>query len=172
MSVVETVVVKLGNEMYGLPVSNVQSIEKPMSVTKIPGSSRENLGLVDYRDQICSLYDLGIVLGMDQVEELDSTRDVFIVLASGQVVGLRVDEVIEVTELAEFDGNESGDYHLNFLESYLSVSRHGDTFVLLIDVNEMLDRSRNVFGDDVIVGVTKDERDDVEVEIEKVKFTN
>lgn len=160
MSVVETVVVKLGNEMYGLPVSNVRSIEKPMSVTKIPGSSRENLGLVDYRDQICSLYDLGILLGMDQVEEIDSTRDVFIVLESGQVVGIRVDEVIEVTELAEFDGNESGDYHLNFLESYLSVSRHGDTFVLLIDVNEMLDRSRNVFGDDV------------EMTIEKANFAN
>ena len=153
MSVVETVVVKLGKEMYGLPVSSVQSIEKPMSVTKIPNASNQSLGLVDYRDQICSLYDLGLLLGMDAIEEVGLTRDVFVVLESGQVVGLRVDEVIEVVELAEFDGNESGDYHLNFLESYLSVSRHGDGFVLLVDVDEMLERSR--------VGVTVKEIDEV-----------
>ena len=161
MSVVETVVVKLGKEMYGLPVSSVQSIEKPMSVTKIPGSSNQSLGLVDYRDQICSLYDLGLLLGMEAVEDVSLTRDVFVVLSSGQVVGIRVDEVIEVVELAEFDGNESGDYHLNFLESYLSVSRHGDGFVLLVDVDEMLDRSRvgvtvkedDVVGDDSSEGI-------------------
>lgn len=172
---VESVVIGLGNELYALPVKYVQSIEKPLSVTMLPNVAGHVLGYVDYRDQICTLMDMGSILGMEKIEDGDSVRDVFVVLEDGEVLGLRVDEVIEVVELNESEETGTNGYHLNFLDEYLSVSRHNDSFVLVVDVEEMLASILNVdtslADSDHVFGVTKeDDVGDGSIVVDKINF--
>lgn len=93
-------VVRLGNEHYGLRIEQVSEIMRPQPVTMVPGAPREIEGVVAVRGEIVPIVNMGsFVLDRPSGGE-ESERFVLISTEDG-LVGLRVDEVVSLTFVRE-----------------------------------------------------------------------
>lgn len=126
---------------FALPVAPVLEILEARDIAPLPRMSPVMLGLIDRRGVSVPVIDLRLTLGMAAAPTTDDTR--VIVLRAGTVdgrnltVGVRVDRVIEVTEL---DGGAAEPLFeadlLHWHERTVSgIGRRHDEFVTLLDVD-------------------------------------
>ena len=92
--------VRVGAEMYALPVAHVLEVGEIGDLTIAPGASRETLGLRNLRGEVLPVFDLGVVLGLPRSE---APRRMLVAERDGLHAGLAVDEVTGVEELPETD---------------------------------------------------------------------
>lgn len=95
---VKPVVFRLGNEMYGVDINLVQSIEKDLSVVPVPNSQFYIRGIVNMRNEVIPVYSLARKFGRAQESTADST---IIISLSGLKLALEVDEVLEIHDIKE-----------------------------------------------------------------------
>ena len=72
------VIFKLEEEFYGLPISNVLSIERVSKITRIPNSPKYVLGLINLRGDVIPVIDLNIKLGFKSTKVNNSSRIIVI----------------------------------------------------------------------------------------------
>jgi purine-binding chemotaxis protein CheW len=90
--------VRIGDEVYALPVEHVQEVVRLGLLTPIPGAGASVLGIFNLRGGIVPVFDLAHVLGV----AADGARQrVLIVDGNGRPIGFAVDEVSDVTELSD-----------------------------------------------------------------------
>lgn len=92
----------LGDALFALPVTLVQEILDTRPVSTLPNAPPHLLGVTDVRGASVAVVDLRRLLGEDAREDAPGTRFVVLILEHGGrnlPVALRVDRVIEVTEL-------------------------------------------------------------------------
>jgi purine-binding chemotaxis protein CheW len=88
--------VRVGRELYALPVANVLEVAELGEVTAVPGAGRSVLGIRNLNGQVLPIFDLACVFGI--AREGVSPR-VVVAELDGQRAGLAVDEVTDVGEL-------------------------------------------------------------------------
>ena len=90
----------LGSEEYGIEILRVQEIRGYSAITPIPNTPPHIRGLINLRGTVAPVVDLRAKFGMPAV---DYTRFTVIILVavSGKTVGLIVDAVSDVLNLAE-----------------------------------------------------------------------
>jgi purine-binding chemotaxis protein CheW len=93
------VTVRVGAELYALPVEAVREIAELGHVTPVPGARAETIGLQNLRGSALPVYDLAAVLG---IPSGDAQR-IAVVEAQGCRAGLAVDEACDVGELPDAD---------------------------------------------------------------------
>lgn len=89
----------LGEERYGIDVRRVREVLRPRAVTPVPGAPPEVLGIINVRGNVVTVIDGRRRLGMEGRDPDEATR-VAIVEARGENVGLQVDRVLEVRDIA------------------------------------------------------------------------
>jgi chemotaxis signal transduction protein len=92
--------VRVGSEMYALPVAHVREIGEIGDLTVAPGASRATLGLRNLRGGLLPVFDLASALGLPRGQE--PTRMV-VAERGGTRAGFAVDEVTDVCELPGAD---------------------------------------------------------------------
>ena len=90
----QLVVFSLGNEEYGLPITQVQEIIRYAEPRTIPNAVRSVRGVINLRGKIIPVCDLKQGLGLDGQD--GGERKIVIVESSLGTAGLIVDEVDEV----------------------------------------------------------------------------
>lgn len=90
---------RLGAEEYGIDILRVQEIRSYENPTRIANAPPHMLGVVNLRGVIVPVVDLRIKLGCAQVE-YNSLTVVIVLNVKGRVVGVVVDSVSDVLELA------------------------------------------------------------------------
>jgi purine-binding chemotaxis protein CheW len=91
---------ELGAERYALPLSSVREIVRVPTVTEVPRSPEEVLGIFSVRGTVTTLVDLRRKLRMPESEETTRSR-VLLVDRGNEVIGLLVDAVLQVFRLRE-----------------------------------------------------------------------
>lgn len=93
------IIFHLNNEEYGIEIQQVQTIERMMSITRVPKTQRYLKGVINLRGEIVPVMSLRdrFELGEDQYTE--HTR-IIIINTSDALIGLIVDEVQEVLEFS------------------------------------------------------------------------
>jgi chemotaxis signal transduction protein len=92
--------VRIGSELYALPVSHVLEVGEMRALTAAPGASRATLGVCNLRGELLPVFDLGAVLGLP----LSATPQRMLVAERrGTRAGFAIDEVTDVDELPEAD---------------------------------------------------------------------
>ena len=94
-------VVRLGHELFGLPIMWVCEFAPLRAVTPIPGASRAVVGLMNLRGEVLSLLDIRPALQLpapaaDSAEAAPEASQVVVVECDDWRVGLVVDEVLDV----------------------------------------------------------------------------
>jgi purine-binding chemotaxis protein CheW len=118
---------RIGSEVYALPVENVLEIAELGGVSPVPGAGPAVLGVRNLRGQVLPVFDLAAVFGLAGSGE---PSRVVVAEEQGRRAGLAIDEVTDVGELPEtVTASES---------SFLSGTALDDgTLVGVIDVRRM-----------------------------------
>jgi len=86
---------RVGGEIYALPMDHLTEVLPLKQVTPVPGQSRHLLGVTNVRGEIHPVLNLHDMLGLSAPAE-SAHHSVAFVRNSGRDVGLRVDEVLHI----------------------------------------------------------------------------
>ena len=98
MGTVQVLSFRLGDQLYGLDVSVVYEVSRMVTITELPDSPPEVLGVVNYRGHIIPVIDLRIRFGLPAPEG-NLHLPIIIAWNARHALGLVVDEVREVMSL-------------------------------------------------------------------------
>src|SRR5271156_4122901 len=91
----------LGGDVYAAPVALVREILKPPPLTPVPRAPHQIIGIVSVRGQLVTVVDLRRRLRLPETPGSRKTRILLVDATGGEVMGVLVDEVLQVYRLAE-----------------------------------------------------------------------
>jgi purine-binding chemotaxis protein CheW len=91
----------LAGDVYAAPVALVREILKPPPLTPVPRAPHATLGIVSVRGQLVTVVDLRRRLRLAEAPLSRKTRILLVDAAGGEVMGVYVDEVLQVYRLSE-----------------------------------------------------------------------
>ena len=134
----------LGGEEYGIPISQIQEIDRLSKITKVPKAARFVEGVTNLRGEVIPVLDTRKRFDLEAKASDDRTR-IMIVELGGVKTGLIVDSVREVLSLPKKDvapppqAVHSGiDQH--FISGIGKVDS-GKRMVVLLDVEKILSKN-------------------------------
>jgi two-component system chemotaxis response regulator CheV len=89
---------RVGTEMYAMPVEHVLEVAELGDIATVPGSRSEALGVRNLRGQILPVFDLAALFG---VQRTDKPQRLLVAESDGRRAGFAIDEVSDVGELTE-----------------------------------------------------------------------
>ena len=129
---------RLAEETYAINVMQVQEVLRVSEIAPVPGAPHYVLGIVNLRGNVVTVIDARRRLGLESREPDDASR-VVIIEVSNQVVGILVDSVAEVIELAAADiepaPNVGNDESSKYIQGV--ASRDGE-LTIVVDLNKLL----------------------------------
>ncbi|MCR4434476.1 MAG: chemotaxis protein CheW [Clostridiales bacterium] len=132
------VVFKLGKEEYGLDIQKVTTIEKMMTIARVPKTVNYIKGVINLRGEIIPIMDLRTRFKMAGIEETDETR-IIIIKIDDIVVGMIVDAVVEVVQLQEdsIEGvnNFSSDISMDYIHG---VGKADGRIITLLNLEKLI----------------------------------
>ncbi|MGB2710465.1 MAG: chemotaxis protein CheW [Conexibacter sp.] len=134
MSAVQTtrqlVVCALGAEEYALPIGAVREIVRAMPPRPVASDLPWMRGVISLRGRLVPVYDLAQRLGVERASPAAPAAKIVIVETAAELVGVLVDDVVEVLSVDEQQIEEvpSGSGQ---------IARLGERLVLLLDVVDL-----------------------------------
>ncbi|WP_160141674.1 chemotaxis protein CheW [Salicibibacter halophilus] len=110
------VIFELNGQEYGLEITRVQSIERMLPITHVPGAHRRDIaGVVNLRGKMTPVIDLRLCLGLE-ASPYDKQTRILVVDENEGAIGLIVDRANDLLDIAETDIED------------VSVVRGGETY--------------------------------------------
>jgi len=108
---VEVVEFILGGEHYALDIHLAREIVEMLQITPIPRAPHYISGVINLRGEITNIMNLNTLLGLVNQEARDNQKIIVLVpeAVSGSNIGIIVDDVIGVLQVAESDVEHLGD---------------------------------------------------------------
>ncbi len=100
MSDIQLVVFNVADEIYGLDIMKVHSIERYQEITKIPNTPEYIEGMINLRGEVHPIVNMRRKFGLEQVDATDDTK-IIIVSTHDIKVGFIVDVVKEIQRVDE-----------------------------------------------------------------------
>ncbi len=91
----------LAGDIYAAPVALVREILKPPPLTPVPRARDSVLGIISVRGQLVTVIDLRRRLRLSEEPLSRRSRILLVDASGGEVLGLYVDEVLQVYRLSE-----------------------------------------------------------------------
>ena len=138
---VQMVTFNIGDEEYGIRITEIQEINRLDEITYLPKSPVFIEGVTNLRGNVIPVINVRKLFGMEQIEKDDRTR-IIIVDVGGRKTGLCVDKVAEVLRLFSRDIEStpaivSGNTHNRFMQGVCKLE-DGRRIVILLDVEQLL----------------------------------
>lgn len=128
----------LEGEEYGLEILKVHEIIGIMPITRVPRTPPFILGVINLRGKVISIMDLRARFGMRSVEHA-AEACIIVVQVGGVQIGLFVDRVSEVLDIAEGDIEDAPAFGVEIDTDYiLGVAKTNGRVKLLLDIERVL----------------------------------
>ena len=130
---------KIGTELYGLDIMNVETIEKNYNIMKVPDAPVNIKGVIDLRGEIIPVYSLNQKFGFQEKESNDDTR-LIITKSNGISMAYEVDYMQEIIDLDEAQIQEAPAIIKNAKTTYIKkIAKINDnSLAILLDQNSIL----------------------------------
>ena len=133
---IKPVVFKVGNEMYGVDINLVQSIEREIQVVPVPNSMPYIKGSVNLRSEVIPVYSLKKKFGLVDNGVSENT---IIIDTKNVKLALEVDEVVEIGDIEPENIVPMPEIALNAQTQYMPrVANVDGNLIILLDVTELL----------------------------------
>jgi purine-binding chemotaxis protein CheW len=133
---------KLGDEQFGVHVSQVLNILEMASVTKVPKSPYYMKGVINLRGQVLPVIDTRLKFGMEETEYTHNTCIIVMDLEmKGEtvVIGAIADEVISVVEIEESQVEPPPSIGTNYKSNFIyGMAKVEEEFLMLLDMQQVL----------------------------------
>ena len=132
------IVIRLGEEQFGIDIRFIDNIVRMQSITRVPKVPVYLKGVINLRGEVIPVMSIRVKMGLEEDEITRATR--IIILKSEQQgnIGIIVDEVKEVVTLdttqidkVSHDTKEGG---INFVNS---VGKHNGELISILDLNSI-----------------------------------
>ncbi len=85
----------VGNLLLGVDIGQVQEINRQLDVTDVPQAPKCVRGVINLRGEVTTVIDLRTILGLEQTEVTDSSRNL-IVNFKDETLGILVDRISDI----------------------------------------------------------------------------
>lgn len=97
------VTIRLGGQLFGLPIDRVQDVFMPDNFTFVPLARDQIAGVLNLRGHILTAIDLSKILSVSAVNETNAERPAVSILYANESYGLLADIIGEVVTLMDED---------------------------------------------------------------------
>ncbi len=134
----QSVTFALGDEIYGISVLKVQSINEMMEITPVPKAKGFIKGVINLRGSVIPVVDMRRKFMLPE-KEYDSFSVILIVEANERLMGMIVDSVSDVVDIPISHIQSNVDYTAKVdNRSIEGIGRIGERLVVLLDVDHFL----------------------------------
>lgn len=133
---VQYIVIKLGEEQYGIDIKYVDNIVRMQSITRVPHVADYIKGVINLRGVVIPVLNLRLKMHLEDVADSDTSRIIILKLEQYGLIGFIVDEVKEVVTLGEsqiektsYDGSEDKQVFVS------AVGKVNNELISLLDMN-------------------------------------
>ncbi len=128
----------LGQEEYGLEILKVQEIIGMMDVTAVPRTPQYIRGVINLRGKIIPIVELRLKFDMETIEQTEETC-IIVVRAGGIEIGIVVDKVSEVVDIAREDIEDAPSFGTSVRTDYiLGIGKSEGRVKMLLDIEKVL----------------------------------
>lgn len=139
------IVVKIGNEQYGLDISYVDNIVRMQSITRVPKAQTYFKGIINLRGEIVPVMSIRLKMELEDDEFTNASRIIILKIEEQGTLGIIVDEVKEVVELSADDIDHPAKTSKKDKSSFISgIGKNGDELISLFDISAIVDETENV----------------------------
>ena len=115
------IVVKIGNEQYGLDINYIDNIVRMQSITRVPKAQTYFKGILNLRGEIVPVMSIRLKMELEDDEFTDASR----------IIILKIEEQGKTTK------NDKSSF-------IFGIGKHGDELISLFDINAVVDESESV----------------------------
>ena len=135
---IQFVVFKLGNEEYGVPITQVKEINRLTRATKIPKSPMFIEGIINLRGQIIPIVDLKKRFDLPLTEYTGDAR-IIVIQVFEQVFGVEVDSVSEVLRINSLNIEPAPQLVCSIDAKYIAgVAKVSERLLIMLDLDKLL----------------------------------
>lgn len=95
------IVIRIGDEQYGIDIAFVDNILRMQSITRVPDTQEYFKGVINLRGEVVPVMSIRIKMGLEDDVITNKSRIIIIKLENNAPIGIIVDEVKEVVTLDE-----------------------------------------------------------------------
>ena len=133
---IQFIVIRLGEEQYGIDIRNIETITRMQHITRVPKMPNYLKGVINLRGVVIPVLSMRLRMSLAADEITKSTRIIVVNLEQEGNVGFLVDEVKEVVSLSvdeiEKIGDSAKDGKANLINA---VGKHNGELISLFDLN-------------------------------------
>jgi len=128
----------LGREVYGLEILDVREIIGMMDITAVPKVPAYVKGIVNLRGKVIPVIDLRLKFGLPELKYTEETC-IIVLNVSGALMGIIVDHVCEVLDIAQDNIEPSPDFGSCIdVDFILGIGKSGGKVSMLLDIKRIL----------------------------------
>lgn len=132
------IVIRLGQEQYGIDIRNIDNIVRMQSITRVPKVPVYLKGVINLRGEVIPVMSIRIKMGLEEDEITRSTRIIILKSELQGNVGIIVDEVKEVVTLeSEEIDKMSYDSKEGKAGFVTGVGKYNGELISLLDLNSI-----------------------------------
>lgn len=136
---VQYIVIKIGEEQYGIDIRYVDNIVRMQSITRVPHVQDYFAGVINLRGEVVPVMSLRLKMNLDADEYTKQTRIIIVKLENNAPIGLIVDEVNEVVTLDERNIDEVIKDKKRLDETFINgIGKNGDALISLLDLSVVI----------------------------------
>ena len=134
--IIQYIVIRLGEEQYGIDIRNIDTITRMPYVTRVPKMPAYLKGVINLRGVVIPVMSIRLRMNLDADEITKATRIIVLKLGEEGKVGLIVDEVKEVVSLDVDDIEKIADNTKEGKANLINaVGKHNGELISLFDLN-------------------------------------
>lgn len=137
------VLFKLENELYGIDIDNVKTIEKVPTFTRVPNAEHYVKGVINLRGDVVPVIDLRKKFNLPE-KDIDDNSRIIIVEINDILLGLMVDSSSEVLELSQNEIDNPSSIGEGTFEEYIKgIGKKKDRLIILLDLTKLIHNAEN-----------------------------
>ena len=145
MDEIQYIVVKLGNEKYGIDISCVYNIVRMQHMTRVPKSQSYYIGVINLRGEVVPIMSLRRRFGLEDDVCQSATRIIIIRMQDQSLIGVIVDEVQEVVNINPASIEKPAFKLEEEKASFLAgIGKKGEELISLLDMNAVIEEKKEV----------------------------
>ncbi len=132
------IVIKIGEEQYGIDIRYVENIVRMQKITRVPQVQPYFKGVINLRGEVVPVMSLRTKMGLEEDEYTNKSRIIIVKLEANAPLGIIVDEVKEVVTLDERSIDEPNRDSKSDSTYINGIGKCTDALISLLDLNMVI----------------------------------